>query len=163
MMLASVAARREAPCTSFDTYSSNPSPSEHTPIESAPEAKDHFIRRDGLEFAGEHLLVDLWGAQPLDDIDLMDRTLRAAVKAAGATLLHIHLHHFTTQGGISGVAILAESHISVHTWPERHFAAFDIFMCGDSRPDKAVKIIRNSFAPVRMTIGRNLRGMVQHD
>ncbi|MEJ2095796.1 MAG: adenosylmethionine decarboxylase [Deltaproteobacteria bacterium] len=163
MMLASVAAQREAPCASFDTYPSNPSPPEHIPIESVPKAKDHFVRRDGLEFAGEHLLVDLWGAQRLDDIDLMGRALRAAVKAAGATLLHIHLHHFTIQGGISGVAILAESHISVHTWPERHFAAFDIFMCGDSRPDKAVEIIKNNFAPARMTIGRNLRGMVQHD
>jgi len=62
----------------------------------------------------------------------MEATLREAVLQAGATLLHIHLHHFTPNGGISGVAVLAESHISVHTWPERNFAAFDVFMCGDA-------------------------------
>ena len=60
------------------------------------------------------------------------------MKEAGATLLHIHLHTFTDGGGISGVAVLAESHISVHTWPEKGYAAFDVFMCGDAEPRKAL-------------------------
>ena len=61
----------------------------------------------------------------------MSRTTvrRECIRAAGATLLHIHLHHFTPNNGVSGVAVLAESHISVHTWPESGFAAFDVFMC----------------------------------
>jgi S-adenosylmethionine decarboxylase proenzyme len=46
----------------------------------------------------------------------------------GATLLHIHLHHFEPNGGVSGVAVLAESHISIHSWPKRGYAALDIFM-----------------------------------
>jgi S-adenosylmethionine decarboxylase len=51
------------------------------------------------------------------------------VDAAQATLLHIHVHHFQPNG-ISGVAVLAESHISIHTWPEVGYAAMDVFMCG---------------------------------
>jgi S-adenosylmethionine decarboxylase len=129
----------------------------------SPTLKDHFIKRNGLEFAGTHLLVDLWGASHLDDLDVMENTLRSAVKAADATLLHIHLHHFTPQGGISGVAVLAESHISVHTWPERRFAAFDVFMCGDSKPEKAVTIIKNVFQPEQILVHENLRGVVGYD
>lgn len=112
-----------------------PMPEQHA--DSRPEAEqlDHFIQRDGITFAGSHLIIDLWEARRLDELEHMERTLREAVDAAGATLLHIHLHHFTPSGGISGVAVLAESHISVHTWPERDFAALDVFMCGDARPE----------------------------
>jgi S-adenosylmethionine decarboxylase len=63
----------------------------------------------------------------LDDIDLIETTLRRCVDAAGATLLHIHLHHFQPNG-VSGVAVLAVSHISIHTWPEVGYAALDLFM-----------------------------------
>lgn len=135
----------------------------YCPPENLEKSKDHFIQRDGLEFAGSHLLLDLWDARSLDDLELMERTFRAALKAAGATLLHLHLHHFTPQGGISGVAVLAESHISVHTWPERQFAAFDVFMCGDSEPEKAVNIIRKAFNPGKITVRECLRGVVGHD
>jgi S-adenosylmethionine decarboxylase len=126
--------------------------------QSADPAKDHFIERDGVRFAGTHLIVDLWGDMPLDDLELMEDTFRTAVDAAGATLLHIHMHHFTPNGGISGVAVLAESHISVHTWPERGYAAFDVFMCGDARPEKAVDAIRAAFKPSRYSVGEHLRG-----
>src|SRR5205085_29696 len=102
------------------------------------EAKDHFIHRNGIVFAGTHLIIDLWGATKLDDLEVMEQAMRDCVTAAGATLLHIHLHHFTPNGGISGVAVLAESHISVHTWPERGFAAFDVFMCGVAEPERCV-------------------------
>ena len=91
--------------------------------------KDHFIIRNGQEFAGTHLLIDLWGAKYLDDLSGMEIALREIVRVCGATLLHIHLHHFTPNGGVSGVAVLAESHISVHTWPERGYAAFDVLCC----------------------------------
>ena len=121
--------------------------------------KDAFTVRDSGEFAGIHLLVDFWGASQLDDLELMERTLRAAVVESGATLLHIHLHHFTPNDGISGVAVLAESHISVHTWPERCFAAFDIFMCGRARPEAAVAVLERTFRPERTRHHRHLRGV----
>ena len=80
---------------------------------------DHFVKKDGLVFAGTHLIIDLVGASRLDELSHIEETLREAVEVSGATLLHIHLHHFTPNGGVSGVAVLAESHISIHTWPER--------------------------------------------
>jgi S-adenosylmethionine decarboxylase len=129
--------------------------------EADAEAKDHFIKRNGLEFAGTHLLIDFWGAEHLTDLELMETKFRECVEACGATLLHIHLHHFTPNGGISGVAVLAESHISVHTWPERGYAAFDIFMCGDAAPEKAVPILKKAFHPTHVTVGEQLRGLTQ--
>ena len=93
-----------------------------TPFPSVENQKDYFIERDGKRFAGTHLILDLWGASRLDEIDHIEEALREAVTEAGATLLHIHLHHFTPYGGVSGVAVLAESHISIHTWPEEGMA-----------------------------------------
>lgn len=122
--------------------------------------QDHFIVRDGKEYAGTHLIIDLWGAKRLDELELMEDTLREAVKQAGATLLHIHLHHFTPNGGISGVAVLAESHISVHSWPERDFAAFDVFMCGDAQPENAIAVLEAAFTPSRVVVDTLLRGDV---
>ena len=123
--------------------------------------KDHFVQRDGLVFAGTHLLLDLWGAKRLDDLERMEKALRDCVDHCGATLLHIHLHHFTPNGGISGVAVLAESHISVHTWPERDYAAFDVFMCGDTQPKKAVPVLKHAFYPERLEVKEVLRGMTE--
>jgi S-adenosylmethionine decarboxylase len=123
---------------------------------------DHFVERDGIVFAGTHLILDLWGARHLDNLALMERTLRECVEKCEATLLHIHLHHFNPNGGISGVAVLAESHISVHTWPERDFAAFDIFMCGHSRPEEAISVLKRAFVPKTITITENLRGVPGH-
>ena len=124
-------------------------------------AKDHFILRDGIEFAGTHLLLDLWGAKYLDNIAHVENAMRECVDACGATLLHIHLHHFSPNGGISGVAILAESHISVHTWPERDYAAFDVFMCGDALPENSIAVLKRAFFPQRMKVYEELRGRTE--
>ncbi len=120
--------------------------------------KDFFVERDGVRFAGTHLIIDLWGCEGIDDIDRIDRAMRDSVEAAGATLLHIHLHHFTPNSGVSGVAVLAESHISVHSWPECGYAAFDVFMCGDAQPHKAVEVLKEAFGPSRVQVTEHLRG-----
>lgn len=122
---------------------------------------DYFIERDGLRFAGTHLLVDLWGATNLDDQGLVDEALRQCVNECGATLLHIHLHEFQENGGISGVAILAESHISIHTWPERAYAAIDIFMCGRAEPTRAIPVLRRYFQPTTLQLGEQKRGIIE--
>ena len=122
--------------------------------------KDHFITRNGLTYAGSHLIIDLWEAEGLNDRDRIETALIDAVKAAGATLLHIHLHTFSEGGGISGVAVLAESHISVHTWPEKGYAAFDVFMCGDAEPRKALGVFKAAFNPGRIVIGEHKRGVI---
>lgn len=119
---------------------------------------DHFITKNGVNCAGTHLIIDLLDAQGIDDIDLIDSTLRRCVEEAGATLLHMHLHHFTPNSGVSGVAVLAESHISIHTWPERGYAALDVFMCGDAKPELCVEVLRAAFRPQRVNVTELLRG-----
>lgn len=122
------------------------------------EAKDHFIVRNGVQCAGTHLIIDLIGADGLDDIRRIEAALHRCVEVAGATLLHIHLHHFTPNAGVSGVAVLAESHISIHTWPERNYAALDVFMCGDARPELCIDVLRDAFSPDKLVVGEHLRG-----
>lgn len=136
---------------------------EHHNTSPAGTTEDHFVERDGTRFAGTHLILDFWGGKKLDDLELMERALRECVDKCRATLLHIHLHHFTPNGGISGVAVLAESHISVHTWPERDFAAFDIFMCGNAKPEEAISVLKRAFSPKTMKITENLRGVEGHE
>lgn len=119
---------------------------------------DHFIVRDGQRCAGVHLIIDLHGAERLDDRDHIEEAMRRCVVAAGATLLHIHLHRFSP-AGVSGVAVLAESHISVHTWPENGYAAFDVFMCGDARPEACIEVLREAFDPSRVEVNEILRGI----
>ena len=118
---------------------------------------DHFAVRNGVRCAGVRLIVDLHGAEGLDDIDLIERTLRRCADAARATLLHIHVHHFQPNG-VSGVAVLAESHISVHTWPEIGFAALDVFMCGKADPDACLPVLREAFKPKHVAVRDLLRG-----
>lgn len=133
-------------------------PTHNQQIVSQETTTDHFIVRNGVEFAGTHLIIDLWGASDLDDLAIMEQAMRDAVEQSGATLLHIHLHHFTPNGGISGVAVLAESHISVHTWPERNFAAFDVFMCGDAQPERSIAVLETAFKPERCDVSDLMRG-----
>jgi S-adenosylmethionine decarboxylase len=128
---------------------------------SAPGAhedrKDYFIERDGVRFAGTHLIIDLFGARRLDDLKHIKETLKRCVEVAGATLLHIHLHHFTPNGGVSGVAVLAESHISIHSWPEVGYAALDVFMCGEANPHATVDVLKAAFRPDDVVVKEHLR------
>ena len=121
------------------------------------EREDHFAVRKGVRCAGVHLIVDLHGAAGLDDIDLVEATLRRCVDVAGATLLHIHVHHFQPNG-VSGVAVLAESHISIHTWPDAGYAALDVFMCGKADPDACIPVLREAFKATSVEVNEILRG-----
>ncbi len=122
------------------------------------ERKDFFIERNGVKFAGTHLIIDLFGAKRLDDLKHIERTLKRCVEVAGATLLHIHLHHFTPNGGVSGVAVLSESHISIHSWPEADYAALDVFMCGVARPELAIPVLKEAFSARDVVVKEHLRG-----
>ena len=136
-------------------------PSSNQSLEAASEVqKDYFVERDGQKFAGAHLLIDLWGAKHLTDPTYIDRALCDAARAARATILHTHFHHFGPDGGVSGVIVLAESHISIHTWPERDFAAIDIFMCGACNPHDSVATIQKAFEPERMLLDEQRRGLI---
>ena len=131
-------------------------PDAHT--DTSTQRLDFFIERNGVRYAGNHLIIDLFGARHLDDIKYMEQTMRRCIKAAGATSLHFHLHHFTPNGGVTGVAVLSESHISVHSWPEADYAAFDVFMCGDAKPELCVDILREAFEAREVVVKTHQRG-----
>ncbi|QNA83553.1 adenosylmethionine decarboxylase [Sphingomonas sp. So64.6b] len=112
-----------------------------------------------MDFTGTHLLIDLFGCTGLDDIDRVEATLRDTVAAAGATLLALRLHSFGVGQGVTGVAMLAESHISIHTWPERDYAAADIFLCGRSHDlDAALATLAGGLGATRYEQQRLSRG-----
>ena len=124
------------------------------------QINDYFVKKDGQRFAGTHLLVDLWQAKNLEDKKTVERALRKAADSANATPLHVHLNKFTENGGISGVLVLAESHISIHTWPERSFAAIDIFMCGSCDPHKCIDVLSDVFEPAKIILIEQRRGLL---
>ncbi len=126
-----------------------------------PAAKpDHFVEREGLRFAGTHLIIDFWGASHLDDIATVEAALRRAAVTAKATLLQVELHSFAPSGGVTGVAVLAESHISIHTWPECAYAAIDVFMCGSAEPHRALEVFRLAFEPATVALMEHKRGLM---
>ncbi len=127
---------------------------------STPGAKDYFVVRDGVKFAGTHLIIDLWDATNLADPEHIDAVLREAAIATGATILHGHFHHFGPNSGVSGVLVLAESHVSIHTWPERDYAALDIFVCGACNPYLALPVLKKGFQPGSIQLNEHKRGMV---
>jgi S-adenosylmethionine decarboxylase len=112
--------------------------------------------------AGMHLLADLHGIAPalLTDPARLDALLREAALAAGARILHSHFHAFGPGMGVTGVLLLAESHISIHTWPETAFAAADVFMCGDARPHRALEVIEAALRPAARSIQTIARGQL---
>ncbi|MGZ8290122.1 MAG: adenosylmethionine decarboxylase [Telluria sp.] len=110
---------------------------------------------------GVHLLADFHGVAPgkLTDCGLVDQLLRAGAEAAGARILHSHFHSFGEAMGVTGVVLLAESHISIHTWPEYGFAAADIFMCGEAVPQLALAVIEHALQPQSRAVQTIERGI----
>ncbi|MEM8694753.1 MAG: adenosylmethionine decarboxylase [Pseudomonadota bacterium] len=111
-------------------------------------------------YDGRHVLADFHGCTArLDDIDLVERALRDAAQAADATILNLNLHHFGEGQGVTGVALLAESHMSIHTWPEHDYAALDLFLCGRRHDiDAALRVLSNAFEPAESAIRTLERG-----
>ena len=132
-------------------------------ISSKNISADHFIVEKKQIYAGKHILLDLWGVKFDNSVATLKKIIKNAVKLSGATMLHIHLHRFGKEQGISGVAVLAESHISVHTWPERDYIAFDIFMCGDTRPEASATYLIKTLQPKKEILKKIKRGVIKID
>jgi len=112
---------------------------------------------------GRHLLVELndIAADRLSDPELLEGILRAAASAAGATVVFAHFHHFGAGQGVTGVLLLQESHISIHSWPEHGYAAVDVFMCGEARPELAVEVMVQGLGAGTVNVREVLRGTGQ--
>jgi S-adenosylmethionine decarboxylase len=109
---------------------------------------------------GKHILADLYGIEDsmLRDSAAMENLLCRVARDAGARVLSSHFHSFGEGGGVTGVVLLAESHISIHTWPECGLAAADIFMCGATDPEQALTILIEELSPGSWHIERAPRG-----
>jgi S-adenosylmethionine decarboxylase len=112
---------------------------------------------------GSHILADLYGvdAGALRDGGLLQSMLCRAAQAAGARVLGSHFHSFGATDGVTGVVLLAESHISIHTWPESGLAAADIFMCGCAEPERALALLVAELAPSHQQIKTLARGFAE--
>tara|TARA_B100000575_G_C22851175_1_gene498041 strand:+ start:273 stop:731 length:459 start_codon:yes stop_codon:yes gene_type:complete len=121
---------------------------------------DHFVNKDGLTYAGAHLIIDMWDVINLSNTEVIENTLKKIAEACDAQILHIYLHCFDENQGITGVTVLAESHINIHTWPEVRFAALDIFMCGKTNPVAAIPILESAFKPKLMEVQTVTRGII---
>ena len=111
---------------------------------------------------GKHLLIELQDCnrEVLNDLGFIKSTMLEAADGCGATVLGESFHPFSPQG-ISGVVIIAESHLSIHTWPEFGYAAADIFTCGDSvQPEKAAELLIEKLGAKNHSIVEIQRGLL---
>jgi S-adenosylmethionine decarboxylase len=114
-----------------------------------------------MEHLGQHVIIEFWGCNDgINDADLMRTAIIDAVRAANATLLDINVHTFSPHG-VTGVAVLSESHLSVHSWPEYGYLAADVFTCGATTdPGAAVDVLRRYFKPRRVELQELRRGVI---
>lgn len=98
-----------------------------------------------MKILGRHLIAEMTGCNRkiLDDLQLLETHLNESVRQSGATIVKSVFHRYNPQG-VSGVVVIAESHISIHTWPEYGYAAVDFFTCGDAvDPYKAYEYLKD--------------------
>ncbi len=114
-----------------------------------------------MKALGRHVLCEVNGckAEMLDDIKDVERIMVTAALAAGAEVREVAFHKFSPQG-VSGVVVISESHLAIHTWPELGYAAVDVFTCGDTvDPWVAVNHISKAFAATNVTASEVQRGI----
>src|SRR5437763_6137907 len=113
-----------------------------------------------MKAIGRHIILEMWGFQNLNSVDTAERALHGMVKALDVNLLDLRVYPFSPVG-VTGMAIVSESHLVIHTWPEHGYAAVDIFTCGAPRdPHDAVGVLRQLYAPERVGIMEINRGQL---
>ncbi len=113
-----------------------------------------------MEQLGRHVIIELWGCNnSINDAGQVRTAMIDAVNAASATLLSLNVHTFSPHG-VTGVAVLSESHLSVHSWPEYGYVAADVFTCGDTtEPRAAADVLRRAFGSTRCDVKELRRGI----
>lgn len=120
-----------------------------------------WIKQKPEKYAGIHLLAEFWQTKNINNSKKIEQILIGAAKAAKATPLKISIYKFKPQG-LTGVILLSESHISLHTWPEINYIAIDIFTCGKKNPKKALDYLKKVFNPKRVEIKEIKRGRIKY-
>lgn len=116
-----------------------------------------------MEALGRHFLVELFGCDKvaISDVAKVEDVLNEAATRSNATILKSEFHQFEPYG-ISGMVIIAESHLSIHTWPEYGYAAADVFTCGEElEPEKAIDYMIAHFKANNSTAVEIKRGMLK--
>lgn len=113
--------------------------------------------RSGQVYAGPHLFVDLWDADHGGDVEVVRAAVDDAVAACGAHQLDAKYLKYSEEGGVTGYALLAESHICINTWTEHRMIAIDVFVCGQIDPYAAVPVFVTAFNPGRTDICEHKR------
>lgn len=108
---------------------------------------------------GRHLIMEMWGCSGLNSTELVEQALREVTEVAGAILLDLIVRPYTPQG-VTGVAVVSESHVMIHTWPEYGYAAVDVFTCGKKAdPAAAMPVLKRIFSPERTQVMELTRGI----
>ncbi|MBV9175020.1 MAG: adenosylmethionine decarboxylase [Chloroflexi bacterium] len=114
-----------------------------------------------MQAIGRHIILEMWGCQNLNSVDAAERALREMVDALDVHLLDLRVYPFSPVG-VTGIAIVSESHLVIHTWPEHGYAAVDIFTCGAPRdPRDAVRVLKQYFQPERIGVMEINRGQLE--
>jgi len=112
------------------------------------------------KYAGIHLIVEFWNGKIIEDPKKIKQILIEAAKRAKNIPLEVSIHKFSPQG-LTGVVLLQESHIALHSWPEINYLAIDIFTCGEkSMSYKALAYLKKIFKPKRVKIQKIKRGII---
>ncbi len=120
-----------------------------------------WVKEKQKIYAGLHLIVEFWGGKIIENSRKIERILILAAKKAGNTPLRTAIHKFSPRG-ITGVLLLAESHIAFHSWPEINYLAIDIFTCGKkSFPQKALNYLKKEFEPKKVKVYKIKRGIYE--
>lgn len=99
-----------------------------------------------MNYLGKHIILELYQcpADLLSDPQLIEQYMKEAAVIMGATIVETTFHHFSPLG-VSGVVVIKESHLTIHTWPEHEYAAVDMFTCGDIEMEKGVALLKQKF------------------
>ena len=124
-----------------------------------PESPPHYARDTSGTYAGTHILADLYDCRDLDSCDLT-RLATEMADAVEAAVLKTARHKFPGHGGETVLLLLAESHISIHTWPETGYVAADIFTCGRCQPQPAIEVLINRLRPATANQSSSRRGAI---
>ncbi len=113
-----------------------------------------------MQTVGRHLIIELFAcdADRINTVDTVSAALREAAEVIGATIVSEAFHQYAPQG-VSGVLLIAESHMSVHTWPESGYVAVDIYTCGGLDPRPGARAMGKALAAEQCRLQETVRGL----